>query len=558
MRLLGCVRLSDLTDETTSPARQKARITDYAKLHDHQVVHVTEDLDVSGIVRPQNRPELGPWLADPDKLSQWDALIVAKHDRLSRSLFHFMDFCRWLEDQGKTLICIEPEIDLSTAHGRLFAQMLFSFAEYEREMISGRVKDSYDHLRRQGKFPGGTVPWGYMPVRAGTEGWQLVPDPAIKPIVEEMVARYLDGHSLHALADWLNEARIPQSRDAQRLRKGQAAQGKAWTPSIVRRILSSPVLVGRVMVKGEPLRDADGMQVRITPLIPEADYQRLQAELKERAYSHRSNASRLLDVSFCALCGAKYYVTTVASKRPDGTKEYVYYVCQNRRQSRCPVLNIRAADLERMAEEEFLARVGGTDVLQRVDIPAEDHGGELASVAEAIENLEDVYAGGTVYQGADGAQRFARMMTRLEERRARLAALPSSPARTEYRSTGTTFRARWAELADDPDGRRMLMIKAGFRYHAARVRGPELPGAAPRHHHRTTRGEDIWVTVCELDPELAERAGVAASGLPVTVPAQDPAALDAVLAPLREMLGGTAGNSAVRQISSGGRGRKGK
>jgi site-specific DNA recombinase len=98
MRLLAVVRLSDLTDETTSPERQRGKITTYAKLHDHEVVGVAEDLDVSGAVSPFDRPQLGPWLKRPD---DWDGLIVAKYDRLTRSLLDFLVLYKWLSDRAR-------------------------------------------------------------------------------------------------------------------------------------------------------------------------------------------------------------------------------------------------------------------------------------------------------------------------------------------------------------------------------------------------------------------------------------------------------------------------
>src|SRR5258708_18300286 len=93
MRLLGVVRLSDITDETTSPERQLDKITTYAHLHDHEIAGVAQDLDVSGAVPPDRRPQLGPWLK---RLDEWDAVIVAKFDRLSRSVRDFAKFCSWL------------------------------------------------------------------------------------------------------------------------------------------------------------------------------------------------------------------------------------------------------------------------------------------------------------------------------------------------------------------------------------------------------------------------------------------------------------------------------
>src|SRR5258708_7641113 len=82
--------------------------------------------------------------------------------------------------------------------------------------------------------------------------------------------------------------------------------------------------------------------------------------------------------------------------------------------------------------------------------------------------------------------------------RRRLAELPALPPRTEYRSTGKTYRQLWKETAD-AEPRRRLMTGAGFRLEVARL----ASGTVVVHH---------------LDPDLARRAGLAASGQRVELP----------------------------------------
>ncbi len=140
-------------------------------------------------------------------------------------------------------------------------------------------------------------------------------------MVVEMVRRYVVGHSFHMLARWLNEQGIPSSRDAQRLRKGKPAVDKGWTPATVSKFLTSPGLAGHVVSGGQPLRDRDGLIVRIDPLIPQEDYERLQAALKDRAYGRRANASRLLRVVYCAFCSSQLYAT---SAKPSARSEQLF------------------------------------------------------------------------------------------------------------------------------------------------------------------------------------------------------------------------------------------
>ena len=171
MRLLPTVRLSLENDESTSPERQMARMQTHAQLHDHALVPVGPedyDLGVSGSVPPWDRPGLGKWLKE-DRLGAWDGLIVAKLDRLTRLLLDFERLVKWLQERGKTLVCIDPAIDLTTPAGRAFAQVIVVFAEFERETIRARTREAYDKLLKDGKYTGGQLKFGYMPVKLARE-----------------------------------------------------------------------------------------------------------------------------------------------------------------------------------------------------------------------------------------------------------------------------------------------------------------------------------------------------------------------------------------------------
>jgi resolvase-like protein len=140
MRLLPYVRLSVLDDASTSPERQIEKIEAYARASDNELVPITEadyDLNVSGAVSPFERDGLGPWLKG-DRLSKWDAICVARLDRLTRSLFDFVTLMSWLDARSKTLVCLDPQIDLSTPSGRALASVSMSFAQFERESIAAR------------------------------------------------------------------------------------------------------------------------------------------------------------------------------------------------------------------------------------------------------------------------------------------------------------------------------------------------------------------------------------------------------------------------------------
>ena len=108
---------------------------------------------------------------------EWDDLIVAKYDRLKRSLLGFLMLRKWLSDRGKTLIWIHLPLDFSAPFGKAMANVLITLAELELAVIDDRIRDAWQALREAGKWPGGAVPFGRVPVRAEPNGWQLGPDP---------------------------------------------------------------------------------------------------------------------------------------------------------------------------------------------------------------------------------------------------------------------------------------------------------------------------------------------------------------------------------------------
>jgi len=136
MRVLGRVRLSRLTEESTSAARQREIIEQWAKANDHEIVGWAEDVDVSGSVDPFDTPQLGGWLRRPD---EWDILCAWKLDRVGRRAIPLNKLFGWTLENRKVLVCVSDNIDLSTWVGRLVANVIAGVAEGELEAIRERT-----------------------------------------------------------------------------------------------------------------------------------------------------------------------------------------------------------------------------------------------------------------------------------------------------------------------------------------------------------------------------------------------------------------------------------
>lgn len=435
---------------------------------------------MSGAVSPFDRPGLGPWLRE-DRLDGWDALCAAKLDRVSRSLFDFTALLSWLEAHGKSLIILDPMMDLTKPEGRVMAHMLMTFAQYEREVIGARVKDAHDKLVRDGKYTGGMIPFGYMPVKLA-KNWGYAPDPEYAPLVVEMADRFIKGATMGSIARWLRESGVPSPKNVIRKRNGKPLTDTPWSPSVVRMILKSPAVLGAVVnTAGEPLRDADGFVVyRSEPLISREVYEAVQARLALNVAPVKVNTSPLLRVAYCT-CGAPMHATTTIRKSyPSDLKAgsepvtyaYRYYHCHSShiRDGKCSAPRINADRLDEAVFGAILNVAGWYELTERKLIPGRDHSEDVARLAETIGHLSSKIAVGKATRKDVSDDEAA--LQRAQEQLDRIASLEPEPARVEPVRTGKTLRARWEEL--DVPGRNQFLQNAGVRAVAHKTDMPPL------------------------------------------------------------------------------------
>src|SRR5262249_33521800 len=148
-----------------------------------------------------DRPAFQRLLADIDA-GRIDVVVVYKVDRLSRSLLDFAKVMERFNAAGVSFVSVTQNFSTADAMGRLTLNMLMSFAEFEREMISERTRDKIAGARRKGKWTGGPVPLGYTVVDK-----KLVVDELEAVRVREIFALYHEYRSALAVARALNARR---------------------------------------------------------------------------------------------------------------------------------------------------------------------------------------------------------------------------------------------------------------------------------------------------------------------------------------------------------------
>ena len=84
-----------------------------------------------------------------------DCVIVYKVDRLSRSLIDFSKIIEIFEKHDVSFVSVTQQFNTTNSLGRLTLNILLSFAQFEREIISKRTRDKIWAARRKGKWTGG-------------------------------------------------------------------------------------------------------------------------------------------------------------------------------------------------------------------------------------------------------------------------------------------------------------------------------------------------------------------------------------------------------------------
>ena len=484
LRGIGARRLSNDTDESTSLKRQAEQIDAQAVAKGIDLIASPEDNDTSGAVSPFDRKQLGPWLSDPELIAQWDVLIIAKLDRLSRSIIDFGTLLEWCRDHGKTIISVAESLDFGTAAGRMFANLLIMFAQFERERMSERRSEAAAKLRKLAQWNGGTANFGNMPVCIchgqreckKAVGWELTPDPEVKPIVEHMADMAIALRSGGAIARWLNEEEVPTPQG-----------GTIWRPTSVLAVLRNPVLRGYVTQTqpsgtgeryDEPkiIRNDDGTPVRRTPILEDEIWFKLQAALDGMSRGQgraRSDGHKWLGVAFCDnldeaehRCGAPLWALRQTNKRRKNGGVWNYYACANRNRGGCKARGIPMADLDAEVELQMIAQYSAVKYPEKVVIPGVDHEAEVATIDKQIAELDEAYRDSEL-----PARAYARQVSHLEALRGALAA-EQTPGGVQYVDADDTVAERF--MAAGPEQRRQMMLDLGIRVDAVLIAKDEL------------------------------------------------------------------------------------
>jgi site-specific DNA recombinase len=290
-----------------------------------------------------DRPALQRLIADI-QAGKVDVIVCYKVDRLSRSLTDFGRLVEIFDKHSTSFVSVTQAFNTTSSMGRLTLNILLSFAQFEREIISERTRDKMAAARKKGKWAGGPPTLGYDVI----DQKLVVNEPEAKQ-VREIFEMYLDRRSLLTVAQELNDRGWVTKR--WNTKAGVAKGGLRWTKDNILALLRNVVYIGKVRHK-ENVYPGEH-----TGIVDQAVFDQVQALLADNGRTS-PNGPRVNDGAIlcgllrCKSCGCAMTPSCSVKKN----RRYRYYVCvnaQKRGYRECPAPSVSAEVLESFVVDQI-------------------------------------------------------------------------------------------------------------------------------------------------------------------------------------------------------------
>jgi site-specific DNA recombinase len=193
-----------------------------------------------------DRPALQRLLADA-RAGKIDVIVVYKVDRLTRSLADFAKLVELFDEHDVSFVSVTQQFNTTTSMGRLTLNVLLSFAQFEREVTSERIRDKIAASKRKGLWVGGMASLGY-----DTKDRKITVNEAEAERVRTIFRGYLKLGSLNLLLAELRRRGIVTK--VRMLKTGETVGGIPFTRGSLAHLLRNRFYIGEVAFKGEVLK----------------------------------------------------------------------------------------------------------------------------------------------------------------------------------------------------------------------------------------------------------------------------------------------------------------
>jgi DNA invertase Pin-like site-specific DNA recombinase len=296
------------------------------------------------------RPALKRLLADI-QAGKVDCIVVYKIDRLTRSLMDFSKLVDLFEKRGVTFVSVTQSFNTTSSMGRLTLNILLSFAQFERELGSERVRDKIAASKRRGLWTGGAVPLGYK-----AENKQLVIEPAEAAVVQRIFQRFVTLRSI---------TKVLRELDADDVRQ---RSGRPFDKVVLHKILRNRTYRGLTVHK------KDAFPGKHQPIIDENLWSEAQSINREPPRTRaRAAAAREVALLRGLIFGPDGWAMTPQHARKNG-RCYRYYVSTQtikRGENDGPIRRVPAGPVDQAVIEQIRRLVRAPEIVARTIRSAE-------------------------------------------------------------------------------------------------------------------------------------------------------------------------------------------
>jgi site-specific DNA recombinase len=335
-----------------------------------------------------------------------------KVDRLSRSLLDFARIIEILDRNGVSFVAVTQQFNTTSSLGRLTLNILLSFAQFEREIISERTRDKMSAARRKGKGIGGHPVLGYD---IDSKGGRIIVNPAEAEQVRTLFGLYLTkGSTLPVLQETQRIGLVSKHWTTE---DGKVRGGKPFTRGSLHATLTNVLYTGMVDHKGILYA---GEHDRI---VDQDTWDRVHEVLRrngnDKGATVRNKLGALLrGLLFCIPCGAPMMHTYTMRK----SKRYRYYVCYNAQQQgwqNCETKSVSAQAIEtavldsirRIGTDPKLAEAVAAEAIDQVARQRAALDKELDTQRGSLRRLNQSLAREAADTRVDSGARFDRIAT---------------------------------------------------------------------------------------------------------------------------------------------------
>lgn len=309
------------------------------------------------------------------KAGKIDCIVVYKIDRLTRSLLDFSKIIELLDEHKCSFVAVTQSFNTSNSMGRLMLNVLLSFAQYERELTSERIRDKYEASSKLGIWMGGYPPLGYDP-----KNRELIINAKEAEIVKAIYKSFMETESVSDTVRAMNA--LGYKTKSWIATNGKVYTGGVFTKRAVLYILQNPIYAGKIVHKKKIY------QGQHKPIIMQDLWEKVQTIFTRKdtrvikPISRVSAAPLLKGIFYCGCCGSA--MTPTYSMKKNGSR-YRYYICSSKKRlanENCTVGSIAAAEVEKAVTDQVLKLLAKPEIIAQVIA--------INANANDAERLEDI------------------------------------------------------------------------------------------------------------------------------------------------------------------------